>query len=159
MLIHVTVRSGKKLTFDVERQQTIANVKTLIQDKEGVSPNDQRLLFRGDSLEDDLTLSVCNIPDESVLHLVQRLTLFVVLPSHKQITIQMDEDETIRSLKAKIHDREGTPPDQQRLLFHGTTLSEVDDNKRLIDCNIRSGSTIHFVLRLPGGETAAQSVV
>lgn len=152
MLIHVTLRSGRKLTLEVERKHTIANVKKLIEDKEGVPPEDQKLLFNGDSLEDDLTLSVGNIPEESTLYLVQRLSVFVVLPEGRKIIINMEADETIMSLKVKIYDREGTRPDEQRLLFHGTELTVADHDKRLIDCDIRSGSTIHLVLRLPGGE-------
>jgi len=149
MLIYVDLRSGKQLTFDVDKQQTVANVKTLIEDKEGVSPNDQRLLFHGDLLKDEFTLSMHNISEESTLQLVQRLTLFIVCLDNRKITIAVDDDETIGNLKDKIYHREGVRPDQQTLTFCGKTLSE--DEQTVSDYDMKNGSTVNLVLRLPGG--------
>lgn len=75
-------------------------------------------------------------------------SLFVKTLTGKTLNLEVDFTDSIENLRAKIHDKEGIPPDQQRLIWAGRLLV---DGMTLDDYGVEAGSTLHLILRLRGG--------
>lgn len=152
MQLFVKTLTGKTVSIEVEEGESIEEVKAKIAEKEGIPPEQQRLIFGGQQLQDSKTLDDYDVGDDATLHLVLRLRggmqLFVKTLTGKTVSIEVEEGESIEDVKAKIAEKEGIPPEQQRLIFGG---QQLQDSKTLDDYDVGDDSTLHLVLRLRGG--------
>lgn len=150
--IFVKTLSGRSITLNVEKTDTIEELKTKIREKESIPEDQQRLVFAGKCLDDGKTVGDYNIQSESTVFMLLRLRggmmLFMKNLEGKTITLDVESNNTVEDLKEKIKDKEGIPVDQMRLIYGG---KDLQNSRQLSDYNLQNESTIHLLLRMRGG--------
>ena len=139
---------GKCIALDVQVGDNIDKVKAMLQDKEGIPSDRQRIIFGRTELVGDRALSYYNIQNKSKLHVEILMELFVKTLTGKTFAVDVTTVETIYHVKARIEKLEGIPVGRQRLFFGDT---ELCDGRFIPEYSIPAKATLHLRFHLRNG--------
>ncbi|KAM0053242.1 putative Ubiquitin-like domain-containing protein [Helianthus debilis subsp. tardiflorus] len=143
--IYIKTLTGKIITLEVKPSETIEEIKAQIEHEVDIPCDEQELIFNEMVLPNSDSLAELHINKESTLT-VMRLSrgfmrIFLTTATGRTITLDVKPSETIRDVKSKIQDKEGIPPDLQRLIWSGKLLN---DSATLSDYHISEESTFRL---------------
>lgn len=145
--------SKNTFNLNIGDSETVGKLKELIEEKEKIPINKQKLYFNGIELEDNnrklSDYEIKNDDSVSLVSLIQEIQVFVKTLNNKSITLKVKLENTVKDLKELIKEKEGHKVEEQRLNFNG---KELDNSKTLFEYGVQSESTFHCVTRLKGGK-------
>lgn len=116
--ISVCTTNGKLVLLEVRSWYTVRDVKMIFLGMEQVAAATQQLLYSGKVLDDRLTLSECNVADQSVLGLQVEIQIFIKTCSRKTITLMVDIYDTVASTIERIGEKMGVVLNNSSQLYH-----------------------------------------
>ena len=151
--ISIKTSTRKTLNLEMEPNDTIKSLRIKVQDIEGPSCSNQRILFEGKRLTDNLTLSECQVQNGSILHLVQReSSTLIFVKGFTGETHCLDVDlydlvsEVKEKLKEKMKERKSPILKDNLRIMYPAAGKLLEDTKTLCYYNIGEASTLHVVL-------------
>lgn len=146
--------TGAIYLFNVQLDCTVESLKKMAEKNVGIPWSTQELLFGKHTLQDGHTLGHYNFKDLSAIYIAYKtvggtnMQIYIKSLTGKVTALQVESSDTVAIIKQKVHDKDGIPLDQQRLIFGG---KQLEDRYTLSDYNIINDCSIHLVLRLRGG--------
>lgn len=145
MYIMAKMTTGEKITLEIDPSDSIEKVKGEIQDKKGIPPEQQRLMFNGKEMNDHFTLRDYNIQNGSTIHLIGRvcdgMEIFAKTTVGKPVRLQVEPDDTIKDVKKKIQVKTEIPPERQRLFW---AREELVDDLTVAEYEINNGASLEL---------------